>query len=122
MSEILSRAKENYSAKLNAPKRVVKVPEWGYEGKPLEIYVKPATLFIRDKVYKAVTSDGGLESLVDIIILRALDADDIPLFTKADKQDFMNTIDPDVIIRVATAINDDMAKSAQEQLADIEKN
>lgn len=122
MSDILNAATAHYSTKLNSPKKVVLVPEWGTDGQPLKIYVKPSTLHIRDKIYKAVTKDGGLEALVDIIILRSLDSLDIPMFNQKDKATFMDSIDPDVIVRVATEINDDLSVSATEQLADLEKN
>lgn len=122
MSDILNNAKQNYADRLNAPKRVIKVPEWGTEDKPLEIYVKQPTLYIRDRIYKVVSKDSGLESLIDILILRSLDCNDIPLFTNADKADFMNKVDPDVTIRVATEINADMIAHPTDELAEIEKN
>lgn len=113
----LDKAVSHYSDKLNQPKKMIKVPEWD-----LTIFVKPSTLYIRDKVYKIVTKDGGLESLVDIIILRSLDSDDLPMFTNADKVTFMNKLDPDVIVRIATEINSDLSVNANEELVSIEKN
>lgn len=122
MSGNLEFAKKNYSEKLNAPQRVIEVPEWGTEGNPLKIFVKPATLYVRDKIYKAVTNDGGLESLVDIILVRSLDSLGQPMFDKNDKVDFMNKVDPDIIVRVATEINSDMQMSIDKELSEAEKN
>jgi hypothetical protein len=117
MNENLNKAVAHYANRLNAPKKMINVPEWNEK-----IYVKPATLHIRDQVYKIVTKDGGLSSLVDIIILRSLNSDDIPIYTSDDKPTFMNSIDPDVIIRVASEINSDLSGNANEDLVSIEKN
>jgi len=107
MSDILNRAKQHYKDKLNNEIRTVEVPEWGDESGPLKIYVKPANLAIRDKIYK-FASKGSLEALVETIILRAKDSDGLSLFTPADRKTFINDVDPDVIARVAGEISEDL--------------
>lgn len=121
MSEILNRAKAQYRDKINSQVRTVTVPEWGTDSKPLLIFVKPANLAVRDKIYK-YAANGSLEALVEAIILRAKDEDGVPLFTAADKQDFMKYVDPDVIARVAGEISADLDLSGEADIKEAAKN
>ena len=107
MSDIIGRAKAHYKEKLNAEQRVIEVEEWGEDGNPLLIYVKPANLVVRDKIYK-YAAQGSLEALVESIILRAVDADGLPIFAKKDKNALMTSVDPDVIARISSEISLDL--------------
>lgn len=121
MSDILRRAKAHYSEKLNKEMRIVEVPEWGDDKGPLKIFVKPANLTVRDKIYKHV-ANGSLEALVETIILRAKDSDGLSIFTSGDKQALMNQVDPDVIARIASEISEDLDLSGDESYEDAVKN
>ena len=59
--------------------KVIKVPEWGEEDKPLEIYSKPLTLSETSKLYKMSTND-DLTMMAYVLIYKALDADGNKLF------------------------------------------
>ena len=52
--------------------KVIKVPEWGEEDKPLEIYSKPLTLSETSKLYKMSKND-DLTMMAYVLIYKALD-------------------------------------------------
>ncbi len=121
MNEILNRAKNHYQEKLNVEPRIVEVPEWGDDKGPLKIYVKPANLNVRDKIWK-YSMENSLEALVETIILRAKDEDGISIFTSGNKESLMKSVDPDVIARVALEISNDIDLTGREDYEDAAKN
>ena len=85
--------------------RIIEVPEWADEdNKPLEIYVKPMTMNEKMKLYNKARSSNPLESLIDTIIMKALDKQGNPLFTIKDKQALLVKADTTIIIKVANKI------------------
>jgi len=100
-AELLATAKTHWRGKLVAPMQKVVVPEWD-----TTIFFKPTTLAQRNTIFKYV-NDGSLESLVQTLIIRALDEDGKRLFSNAYKKDLMEQVDPDVIVNVITAMNDE---------------
>lgn len=109
MSKILNSAIEHYSSTLDTQK-VIEVPEWGTDDKPLKIYVTPANLKIRDQIIQSMANapDGSLKWFVDSIIIRSMGEDGFPLFTSKDKSTLMTKVDPDVLQRIAFEVNDDL--------------
>jgi len=89
------------------------VSEWD-----LKVYFKPATTFQQESRIVELTSQGKqVEALVESMIMRALDIDGKPLFNKADKTELMREVDPNVIMKIITEMNDpDRAASVQEAL------
>ena len=80
----------------------IAVPEW-----QTEVWYKPATTFAQEAKIVELTSQGKtVEALVEGLIMRALDRDGKPLFAKADKTQLMREVDPNVIMRVVTEMND----------------
>jgi len=100
-AQLLATAKTHWREKLVAPMESVVVPEWDST-----IFFKPTTLAQRNTIFRYV-NDGSLESLVQTLIIRALDEDGKRLFSNADKKDLMEKVDPDVIVNVITAMNDE---------------
>jgi hypothetical protein len=100
-AQILAKAKTHWRDKLVAPMESVVVPEWD-----TTIFFKPTTLAQRNTIFRYV-NDGSLESLVQTLIIRALDEDGKRLFSNADKKDLMDKVDPDVIVNVVSAMNDE---------------
>ena len=79
----------------------VNVPEW-----KLDIWYKPATTFNQEAKIVELTSQGKtVEALVEALIMRALDADGKPIFARTDKPELMRAVDPSVIMRIMTDIN-----------------
>ncbi len=100
-AQILAKAKTHWRDKLVAPMESVVVPEWD-----TTIFFKPTTLAQRNTIFRYV-NDGSLESLVQTLIIRALDEDGKRLFSNADKKDLMEKVDPDVIVNIISAMNDE---------------
>ena len=112
--ELIERIKNDYREKLQAGPKIITVPEWGEsKKKPLKIYVWPANLKVRDKINRYVQA-GSPESLVEALVLRAMDEDRKPLFRPGDKSELMRMADPDLIARIVREMNavpDDEASS-----------
>lgn len=108
----ISQARAHFAARLEEV-RLVEVEEWGEDGKPLPIFVHVMNMLDRNKIYKFLR-DGSLEAMVEALILRARDEDGNKLFKPADRQDLMRKVDPDIIIRIVNAMNDDADYSVEE--------
>ena len=103
---VMERAKAHYEP-LKDEVRIIEVPEWGDDEGPLKIHVWPANLVTRDRIYQAAKAD-TLESLAKALILRARTTDKLPIFEKTDTEALMRDVDPDVIQRVVSEINEDL--------------
>jgi len=64
--------------------RHVDVPEWVIDGQPLRIHYTPLSVKEREQISrKSATMGGDID--IEILMLKALDADGKPLFTLEDK-------------------------------------
>jgi hypothetical protein len=81
----------------------IEVAEWGEEGKPLVIYSSPITLGEKRNLFKNAKND-DLGVLVDVIVLKARDAEGNKIFKLDDKQVLLNNADANVIAKVSTEI------------------
>ena len=79
------------------------VPEWGNDDEPLVIYSKPLTLGETSKLYK-LSKEDDLTMMAYVLIYKALDADGNKLFNIGDKNDLMNNVDREVLMRDAQEI------------------
>ena len=73
--------------------RIIEVSEWGDDGAPLQIYVYPLTAGDINKIqkkHKNFLNDMTIEGMIDLIILKAGNADGERLFTLADKTHLMD--------------------------------
>ena len=85
----------------------------------IDIYYQAvASLNVENKIMSLQQQGKTAEALVESIIQKALDADGNRLFTNMDKQELLNEADPQVIIKVATVLNN----ANSESIEDIEKN
>jgi hypothetical protein len=114
MSKVLEAAKAHFKDILaQGLKGPIKVPEW-----EAEVWYKPATTFQQESKIVELTSQGKtVEALVESLIMRALDAEGKPLFTRADKPELMRAVDPSIIMRIMADMNDtETAKSIEDGL------
>ena len=104
MSTVLEKAKSHMRDKIGAGlKGPIAVPEW-----ETEVYYKPATTFHQEsKVIELQQAGKTVEALVQTLINRALDKDGKHIFKLADKQDLMRGVDPAVILRIISDMNDE---------------
>lgn len=85
--------------------RAIEVPEWaGDDGQPLIVYAAPMTLADKQKVQDYNERMGVMETLAQVLILKARDGEGKALFTVADKHALMHSVDPDVLARVVHEI------------------
>lgn len=78
--------------------RKIEVPEW-----KLTIYAGPVTLAEKNRLYRK-SKDSDMELLVDLLILKACDANGQKLFNVDHKPTLLNKADSNVVGRVANAI------------------
>jgi hypothetical protein len=99
--------------------RVIEVPEWGDDDAPLLMYVFPITAGDMNKIqkkHKNFVNDATIDGMIDLIILKACDADGNRLFTLEDKVHLMN--EPvEVISQIGANMFGDV-----ETIEDAEKN
>lgn len=88
--------------------RKIEVPEW-----KLTIYAAPVTLAEKNRLYKK-SKESDMELLVDLLIMKATDANGQKLFTLEHKPTLLNKADSNVVGRVANAILADEAPKADE--------
>lgn len=101
MSNVLSKATSHFKSKLTGELQKISVPEW-----ETDIYYKTAHSFaVESKILELQQQGKTVEALVESVILKAMDPDSKPIFTKFDKVTLMNEVDPAVLVRVASVLN-----------------
>jgi GTP cyclohydrolase II len=99
---VLNQAKEHFRAQLANGMKEISVPEWN-----TTIYYKPQTTFAQQSKVIKLHSEGKLaEALVETLMYRALDKDGKNMFNFGDKDVLMREVDPNIIIKICTAMND----------------
>lgn len=88
--------------------RKIEVPEW-----KLTVYAAPVTLAEKNRLYKK-SKESDMELLVDLLIMKATDANGQKLFNIDHKPTLLNKADSNVVGRVANAILADEAPKADE--------
>lgn len=98
----IERAKAHFKSLTT---KVIEVPEWGDETGPLMVYVEPFTLKDKSKLQSVSRASGSdVDALVELIVLKALDANGDKLFTIEDKPALRNMVDATVLERISTEI------------------
>jgi hypothetical protein len=95
--------------------KVIKVPEWGEDDKPLRIFSKPLTLAETSKLYK-MSKEDDLTMMAYVLIYKALDENGDKLFDLGDKNALLNSVDREILVSVATQI------MGQEPIEETKKN
>ena len=115
MSSVLENAKSHFKSKLSGELQKISVPEW-----KTDIFYKGTYPFaVESKIIELQAQGKTVEALVESIVNKALDPDGKPMFHKFDKVTLMNEADPQVLIRVATALNN---ATSEYKFEDVEKN
>ena len=95
--------------------KVIEVPEWGEDDKPLRIFSKPLTLAETSKLYK-MSKEDDLTMMAYVLIYKALDENGDKLFDLGDKNALLNSVDREILVGVATKI------MGQESIEETKKN
>ena len=101
MSKVLDNARQHYRSQLGGQLKSIEVEEWGQT-----IYFKPAvTMAEQQKVIELSQQNKLSEALIETLMIRALDEDGKRLFNLGDRHVLMHEVDPNIIIRIVTIIN-----------------
>jgi hypothetical protein len=117
MSKILDNATSHFRSQLSGELKSIVVPEWGDS----KIYFKSViNLREQSKLVELSSQNKQVEALVESLIIKARNEDGTKMFNVADKATLMNEVDPTVLIRVVSEINN--ANDEEQDLGKIEKN
>tara|TARA_R110002153_G_scaffold266582_1_gene430031 strand:- start:226 stop:582 length:357 start_codon:yes stop_codon:yes gene_type:complete len=101
-NSVLGNAKSHFRSALSQELIKIEVPEWD-----TTIYFKTATSFHVEKKILELHGKGQMvEALVETLIAKSFDASGKNVFTPADKIVLMREVDPEVIIRVVSAMQE----------------
>tara|TARA_B100001093_G_scaffold431777_1_gene427973 strand:+ start:637 stop:1005 length:369 start_codon:yes stop_codon:yes gene_type:complete len=110
----IERAKGHFADRLSGKLLKYKCDEWG-----IDVYYKAtSSLAVENRIMSLQQQGKTAEALVESIIAKALNKDGELLFKSTDRATFLHEIDPNVIIKVATKLNNANADSVE----DIVKN
>lgn len=116
MSKILEKATAHFRTKIGGDMKKVNVPEW-----ECDIFYKASnTLKEQSKLIELAQQGKTVEALVETLIIKARNEDGTKMFTMPDKITFMNEVDPKVIIRVVSEMNESSDEDYDQ--AQVEKN
>jgi hypothetical protein len=103
MSVVLSKAKEHFREIANKGMGNIEVPEWG-----VTVYWRIGGLNFasQSKIIELQNAGKSAEALVEMMIMRALDSEGKKMFKLAEKTELMREVDPNVILKVVTAMGD----------------
>lgn len=106
---VLNKAKQHFHSVLAQELISIDIPEW-----ETKIWFKAASTFQQEQKIIELHGKGKLvEALVETLIIKALNEDGTKVFTPADKPVLMREVDPEIIIRIVTAMNE--AKEAAKE-------
>ena len=116
MNSALDKATSHFRTKLGGELKSIQVPEWELAN----YYKETITLKEQSKLIELATGGKTTEALVETLITKARNADGTKMFLPTDKVVFMNEVDPAVLIRAVSEINNFNLEDLTP--AEIEKN
>ena len=116
MSKVLDKATAHFRNRISGDMKKINVPEW-----ECDIYYKSSnTLKEQAKLIELAQQGKTVEALVETLITKARNIDGTKMFTMPDKMVFMNEVDPKVLIRIVSDMNE-VGEEDYDQ-AQVEKN
>lgn len=108
---VMQKARSHFKEQLAGELNSLEVPEW-----ETTIYWKNVSTFVQEQKVIELHGKGNLvEALVETLIQKALTKEGKRMFSNADRDVLMREVDPNVIIKVCTAINNG-AEQAEDSL------
>ena len=100
----LNKAKAHFREIANKGTGNIKVPEWD-----TTVYWKIGGLNFasQNKIMELTNQGKSAEALVEMLILRSLDENNKKMFKLMDKQEIMREVDPNVILKIVSAMGAD---------------
>lgn len=116
MNKVIEQATAHFRDKISGTMQSIHVPEWNST-----IWFKNSiTLREQSKLIELASSGKQVEALVESLIVKARTEEGSKMFAPADKQVFLNEVDPTVLIRVVSEINS--ATEVVDTQEQVEKN
>ena len=100
---VLNTAKEHFKEIANQGQGHIDIPEW-----KTTVYWRISGLNFaqQSKVIELQSKGKSAEALVEMMIMRALDSEGNRMFKLAEKSEIMREVDPNMILKVVTAMGD----------------
>jgi hypothetical protein len=100
----LNKAKQHFREIANKGTGQMSVPEW-----ETTVYWKIGGLNFasQNKIMELTNQGKSAEALVEMLILRSLDSEGKKMFKLMDKQEIMREVDPNVILKIVSAMGAD---------------
>ena len=109
LSPLMKRLTDHFD---DQPTREIEVEQWAEEkGTPLVVYVKPINTREKSQFLMDVRKIGELQAFLNLVVVKAMDAQGKHLFTIADKANLLTRTDPDILMNLGL----DMAYGGQEE-------
>ena len=104
MSKVLANAKKHFHSLNSGDLESIEVSEWG-----MTVYWKKGGLNFaqQSKIIELTNQGKTAEALVEMLILRAIDSDGKKMFKPVEKTEIMREVDPNVILKIVTAMGED---------------
>ena len=100
---LLAKAKGHYTNILAKEPLKIEVPEWD-----ATVYAKPSIPLAKlGEIMELANSGKSAEAMVMTLIYRLMDEEGNPVFRKAERNEIMRQVDPDVISRIVTQMSED---------------
>jgi hypothetical protein len=101
MNPVLDKAKSHFAEISNKGMESLEVPEWD-----TTVYWKVGGLNFasQSKVLELQQSGKTADALIEMLVMRALNEDGKRMFKLAEKTIIMNSVDPNVILKIVTAM------------------
>jgi|AntAceMinimDraft_5_1070358.scaffolds.fasta_scaffold132724_2 hypothetical protein len=99
---VLDKAKKHYTNIINQEPIKVEVPEWDST-----LYAKPSISLAKlGEIMELSNAGKSAEAMALTLIYRLIDEEGNPVFRKAEKNELLRSVDPDVLSRIITTISD----------------
>ena len=100
-TNVMATATQHFKSQLNGDLHKIIVPEW-----ETDVYYRKVSSFATEsKIIELQQAGKTVEALVESLIAKALTPDGKPMFSRMDKTSLLNEVDPKVILRVCTVLN-----------------
>lgn len=96
--DLLGQAKLHFADLVKGEARLLEVPEWG-----LSLYVRPPNVRERSRMVE-LSQAGKIEGFAEMIVMRARTEAGVPMFQRAQIDEFATRVDARVLERVCLEI------------------
>ena len=98
---VLSKATKHFKQQLNGELQKISVQEW-----ETDVYYRSVSSFATEgKIVELQQQGKTVEALVESLIAKALTPAGKPMFTRMDKTTLLTQVDPKIIMRICTVLN-----------------